>query len=64
MTVFAILLALGTMLLHLVFVEGVVDRLLRREYGFLEKVYRHMIPRGLLTKEKVLLQELINKGLL
>lgn len=64
MTVFAIGLVLGTVLLHLVLIEGVVDWLLRREYNFLLKVYRHMIPEGLLTKEKVVLQELINEGLL
>lgn len=60
----AAVLAVGTLLLHVLLVECLLEGVLKREIGFIGKVYRHMFPEALLTREKVVVQELINGGLL
>jgi hypothetical protein len=54
----------GVLLLHLFLYEICLLWLLQREYAFCCRVYHHMIPEALLLKEKVVLQQLINEGLL
>ena len=59
-----ILLSVSIGVIHLVLFEWFLFKLLLKEYNFYRRIYNNMIPQSLLENEKIVLQKLINEGLI
>lgn len=59
-----ILLSVSIVVIHLVLFEWFLFKLLLKEYNFYRRIYNNMIPQSLLENEKIVLQKLINEGLI